>query len=177
MLQTRIDQVNKAEIFWQSTARPAIRKWFADMCAEHLAGKKVFKADGKLSKVYEAQRVELMQSLTNAAPKNVHILLKTEVGDYGFGCFRCFAMDHGCRYNVVRESGGSVDYAGNWYCSLEFTQSALDVFLNQPPFPAWEPLTVEGVLAARAEAKQIDAAISELQDKKSALLSRLGVLK
>lgn len=175
MLQTRIDQINKAEIFWQSTAYPAIRKWFADVCSEHLAGKKVFKADGKLSKVYEAQRVELTQKLEAVAPKGVYILLKTE--EHGFGCFHTLTMTHGCRYIVVRESGDSVDYAGDWYCSLDFTQSALDVFLNQPPLPEWEPLTVEGVLAAYAEVKQIDAAISELKDKKAALLSRMGVLK
>lgn len=176
MLQTRIDQINKAEIFWQSTAHPAIKKWFADTCAEHLAGKKVFIADGKLSKVYEAQRVELTQKLESVAPTGVYILLKIDVR--GFGCFfHTLTMTHGCRYIVMREAGDSVDYAGNWHCSLDFTQSALDVFLKQPPLPAWEPLTVEGVLAARAEAKQIDAAIRELEDKKAALLSRLGVLK
>lgn len=175
MLQTRIDQINQAETFWQSTALPAIRKWFADTCKDHIAGKKVFKADGKLSKVYEAQRVELTQKLEAVAPKHVYILLKTE--EHGYGCFHAFSMTHNCRYNVVRESGDSVDYAGDWYCSLEFTQSALDVFLKQPTLPAWEALTVEGVLAARAEARRIDEAISELKDKKAALLSRLGVLK
>lgn len=175
MLQTRIDQINQAEIFWQSTAYPAIKKWFADMCAEHLAGKKVFKADGELSKVYDAQRVELTQKLEAVAPKNVYILLKTDA--HGFGCFHRLTMTHNCRYNVMRESGDSVDYAGNWYCSLEFTQSALDVFLKQPPLPEWEPLTVAGVLAARAEAKRIDAEISELESKKSKIVSRLGVLK
>lgn len=171
-LSQQIEQINAAEKWWAETGYAAIRDYFAALCRDHSAGKKVFKVDGPMTAPYEKQRAQLIDHLRAGAPKNVRIHFHPK--HYGVGSFHTLQMATSCDYTVTNANGESCSYVP-WYLSLEFSAVALESLLSRPA-PVFEPLTVEAVEGLRAAAKTYEAQISDLKSKLSDVKHKLSVL-
>lgn len=177
--QNQLDQINAAETWWRTTGRPAQAAFMRSLCVDHLAGKKVFKVDGGLTKAYEAKRQELHASLEVGKPRNVENWRVFSAVNYSGG----YTVKSIARYTVRGEPDkwgtSGCRYVEDWYLSLECTPEALATFDRLPALAPWEPLTLAEVEAAREKLANIDRQIEALKEQASdarAVLSIAGEL-
>lgn len=172
-MQQIIDIRNTCEAHFCNVIYPKVTALMATLCARHLAGEKIIKADGcSFTKKAAAEVAEVVEGCK--APR-FRLFLKVQT--VGAGVFSSIDIAASCDYTAPMVHGDGCRYVTCYIPTIYLTAESLKNYADIKP-PIFEEITPEAVQHAKETLRTVKAQIAALEDTASRckhILSEVGL--